>query len=189
MVFCIQLSDALANAFDVPRIARGKFAATLALNGHPRRKQGPGLEVARGNVHVAALAIVDGVVRLGSFVFDDLGWFAGRRRRLELVELRNFGGVGFDFGGLGRLFLVETFGGIDRGAFGGKIGPRHGNARAADEIYFHAGIAATDAAPGNGVALDVDTEKKENGEPNVKKTEYLKNGLRRCPCGVRKARR
>jgi len=61
---------------------------------------------------------------------------------------------------------------------GEDVGLRHGQASAGDEIHFDARIAgATDATPRNGVALNPDAKKKENGQAKVHEGGITEEGF------------
>ena len=158
------LIDGATNGFDVPAIARGEIAATLALHGNAAVERAGLIGIAGGDVHLAALAVRNGVGRRRGFLFEDFGLFAGRKN-FFFVELGNIGGV---FGRLGRfrlrLFDVEALGGIDDLGFGGIDGGRHGNACAGGEGNFYASVAAADSAPGVAGALEPDAGEKDGGE-------------------------
>ncbi len=173
------LIDGATNGFDVPAIACGKITTTLALNGNTTIERARLIGIASGNVHLAALTVRDSVRRRGSFIFEDLGFFAGRKRFFFF----KFGDVGGVLGWLGRfglrLFDVETFGGVDDLGISGVDGGRHGNAGAGDEIYFYAGVTTADAAPGIAGALQPNTDKENDSERDVKK-----DGIREVPFEV-----
>jgi hypothetical protein len=163
------LGDGAFDGFDVPAVATGEIAAALALHGDSTGGRAGRWRVAGRQTHLAALAVFDGVVGAGRFVFKNLGRLRWGKRLFFLgVELGNLQGVGFDFRRLGRLGFVEALGGIDGMAIGKDIGLRHGNAGAGDEFYFCFGrIASTHAAPGVAAALHVDSDEQSGGHTDV----------------------
>ena len=163
------LIDGATNGLDVPAIACGKITTALALNGNATI-EGTGLiRIASGNVHLAALAVRDSVRRRRSFIFEDLGFLAGRKG-FFFFEFGDVGGVLRWLGRFGLwLFDVETFGGVDDLGIGGIDGGRHGNAGAGDETYFYAGVTPPDAAPGIAGALQPNADQEKDSERDVKK--------------------
>ena len=174
------LADGATNGFDVPGIASGEITAALALNGYTTIERAGRVRIAAGNIHLAALAIRDGILGWRSIFFEDLGGFAGRKR-LFFFKFGDFGGVGFGlrFLGLG-LFLMETFGGINGLALCGVGGRGHGDASTGDEINPHTGITTTNTAPGITRALDPDTDEHEDGEGDVKEDRVGEAAFEGC---------
>ena len=87
------LIDGATNGFDIPGVASGEIATTLALNRDAAVERAGSVGIAAQVVHGAALAVGDGVFGRRSFGFEDFGFFAGRKR-LFLFEFGDLGGVG-----------------------------------------------------------------------------------------------
>src|SRR5882757_6164850 len=161
------LADGTFDGFDVPAIARGEIAAPRAGNREAAGGCAGRLRITRGDVHLTAFAISDGVIGRRFFGFEDFGFLGRRWRRLFFLELENGRGIGLGLFDLG-LFFGQAFGGIDDLTGCGHDWMRHGDASAADEIYLYAGLgAATDASPGIAGPLDPDAEGDCRDEADV----------------------
>src|SRR5579885_2529198 len=155
------LADGADDGRDVPTVARGEVATSLALHGQAAGGGAWGVRVATGDAHLTASAVRGGVIGSRWLVFEDPG-FASRRQRLLFFKFGDFGDFRFDlFLGLG-FFLVEALGGVDCLGRSGNDGLRHGDAGVGDQADFRAGAAGTttEAAPFIAGAIQVNADEQ-----------------------------